>query len=65
MQIYEDKDADLPLLNGLSVAVMGFGAQGSAHAGNLRDSGVNVIVGQRSGSPGFERARSAGFRPVA
>jgi ketol-acid reductoisomerase len=64
MPIYEDQDADLSLFNGLTVAVLGFGAQGSAHARNLRDSGVNVIIGQREQSPGFERARSAGFTPV-
>ncbi|GMU37351.1 MAG: ketol-acid reductoisomerase [Phycisphaerae bacterium] len=50
-------------LKGLAVAVIGYGNQGAAHALNLRDSGVRVIVGQRPGAA-FDRAREAGFSPV-
>lgn len=49
------------LLNGRAVGVLGFGTQGSAHARNLRDSGVSVLVGQRSGGAGETAAREAGF----
>jgi ketol-acid reductoisomerase len=48
----------------MTVAVLGYGAQGHAHALNLRDSGVNVLVAQRPGSPRFEAAVRAGFEPV-
>ncbi len=65
MRVFEEKDAELAPLAGKTVAVLGFGAQGAAHALNLRDSGVRVVVGQRGGSPGFARAETAGFAPVA
>jgi ketol-acid reductoisomerase len=54
--LYDD-DADLSALAGKTVAVIGFGSQGHAHALNLRDSGVDVVVGLRPGSPSVERAR--------
>ena len=47
MQVYYDKDADLSLIKGKTVAIIGYGSQGHAHAANLKDSGVNVIVGPR------------------
>ena len=47
--IYYDNDADLSLLKGKTIAILGYGSQGHAQAQNLRDSGVNVIVGQRPG----------------
>jgi len=47
MKIYYDKDADLKLLEGKTVAVIGYGSQGHAHALNLKDSGVNVVVGEK------------------
>ena len=47
--LYE-KDADLGLLSGKTVAVLGYGSQGHAHAQNLRDSGVSVVVGLQEGS---------------
>ncbi len=62
--IYYDKDADLKALDGKTVAILGYGSQGHAHAQNLRDSGVNVVVGQRPGSANHELAVSHGFEPL-
>src|SRR5512142_1321870 len=62
--IYE-QDAPLDALKGKTVAVLGFGSQGHAHAQNLRDSGVNVIVAQREGSANYRIATEAGFKPVS
>jgi len=62
MNIYYDKDADLAALKGKTVAVIGYGSQGHAHANNLRDSGVNVIVGLRKGGGSWEKAETAGFK---
>src|SRR4029078_546974 len=62
--IYYDKDADLSALKGKTVAIIGYGSQGHAQAQNLRDSGVNVIIGQRSGGKNYDLAISHGFRPV-
>ena len=50
MNIYYDKDADLSLIQGRKVTIIGYGSQGHAHANNLRDSGVEVTVGLRPGS---------------
>src|SRR3954471_9719248 len=58
--IYDD-DADLSLLEGKTVAILGYGSQGHAHALNLHDSGVNVVVGLRADSGSVEKARSAGL----
>ncbi|HMO86940.1 MAG TPA: NAD(P)-dependent oxidoreductase, partial [Lacipirellulaceae bacterium] len=63
--IYYDKDADLNALKGKTVAIIGYGSQGHAHAQNLRDSGVKVIVGQRPGGPNYELAKSHGFEPMS
>jgi ketol-acid reductoisomerase len=63
--IYYDKDADLKALSGMTVAVLGYGSQGHAHAQNLRDSGVKVIVGQRPGGANYELAKSHGFEPMS
>ncbi len=60
-EIYYDKDADLSLLEGRKVAVIGFGSQGHAHALNLKDSGVDVVVGLRENSPSREKALEAGL----
>lgn len=65
MQVYYEKDADLKFLKDKTVAVIGYGSQGHAHAQNLRDSGVNVIVGQRPGGPNFDLAKEHGFEPVS
>jgi ketol-acid reductoisomerase len=61
-RIYTDKDADLRRLKGKTCAVIGFGAQGRAHALNLRDSGMDVIVGLYPGSKSRARARRSGLR---
>ena len=61
-RIYTDKDADLRWLKGKTCAVIGFGAQGRAHALNLRDSGINVIVGLYRGSKSRTRARRSGLK---
>src|SRR3954462_347600 len=60
--MYYDDDADLDLLNGKTVAILGYGSQGHAHARNLKDSGVDVIVGLREGSKSTEHAEAAGLR---
>lgn len=64
VKILHDKDADLSVLKGLTVGVIGYGSQGRAQSLNMRDSGVNVIVGVRKG-PSFERAKEDGFSPVS
>ncbi len=64
MKVYYEQDADLGALSGKTVAVLGYGSQGHAHAQNLRDSGVNVIVGQRPGGPNYELAKEHGFAPM-
>jgi ketol-acid reductoisomerase len=61
MKIYYDKDADLSLIKSKTVAIIGYGSQGHAHANNLKDSGVNVVVGERAGSAQETKARNAGF----
>ena len=55
--MYYEKDCDLQLLNGKKVAVIGYGSQGHAHALNLRDSGVDVVIGLYEGSKSAEKAR--------
>jgi ketol-acid reductoisomerase len=62
MQVYYDRDADLKHLSGKMVAVLGYGSQGHAHANNLRDSGVDVVVGLRRDSSSWEKAEKAGLR---
>jgi len=59
---YYDSDCSLELLDGKTVAVIGYGSQGHAHAQNLHESGVSVIVGLRRGSASWEKAESAGLR---
>ncbi len=65
MKVYYENDADLGLLKGKTVAVIGYGSQGHAHAQNLRDSGVNVVVGQRPGGANYALAKEHGFEPVS
>src|SRR2546423_180308 len=59
-----DNDADLGKLDGKTVAILGYGSQGHAHALNLKDSGVDVVVGLREGSSSVEKARSDGLEVV-
>ena len=61
MQVYYDKDADLSLIQSKTVAILGYGSQGHAHANNLKDSGVKVVVGLRKGSTSWAKAESAGL----
>ena len=63
--IYYDADADLSLLKNKVIAILGYGSQGHAQAQNLRDSGCNVIIGQRPGSPNYDLAVSHGFQPLS
>ncbi|MDP9131486.1 MAG: NAD(P)-binding domain-containing protein, partial [Candidatus Binatota bacterium] len=62
MQVYYDRDADLNVLKGKKVAVLGYGSQGHAHANNLRDSGVDVVVGLRRGSNSWAKSENAGLK---
>lgn len=64
-KLYYNEDADLSLLSGKKVAILGYGSQGHAHAQNLRESGVEVIVAQRPGSKNYDLAVSHGFSPVS
>ena len=62
--IHYDNDADLSLLKDKTVAILGYGSQGHAQAQNLRDSGVQVVIGQRPGSPNYDLAVGHGFEPL-
>jgi ketol-acid reductoisomerase len=61
-RMYYDADANLDLLNGKTVAIIGYGSQGHAHALNLKDSGVNVIIGLYPGSKSTAKAEAAGLK---
>ena len=67
MQVYYDKDCDLSIIQGKKVAIIGYGSQGHAHACNLKDSGVDVVVGLRTGSASVAKAEAHGLtvKPVA
>lgn len=60
-RMYYDADAQLELLKDKTIAIIGYGSQGHAHALNLRDSGLNVVVGLYAGSRSAERARADGL----
>ncbi|NYT23183.1 ketol-acid reductoisomerase [Alcaligenaceae bacterium] len=62
MKVYYDKDCDLSLIKGKTVAILGYGSQGHAHALNLHDSGVNVVVGLRKGGASWSKAENAGLK---
>jgi len=61
MKVYYDKDANLRLIKGKKVTILGYGSQGHAHALNLKDSGVNVTVGLRKNGSSWNKAKKAGF----
>ena len=61
MKVYYDADADLDIIRGKKVAIIGYGSQGHAHANNLKDSGVDVVVGLREGSGSRAKAEGAGL----
>ncbi|QZY52618.1 ketol-acid reductoisomerase [Leucobacter tenebrionis] len=60
-EMYYDADADLSIIQGKKVAVVGYGSQGHAHAMNLRDSGVEVVIALKEGSKSIQKAEEAGF----
>jgi ketol-acid reductoisomerase len=64
-KMYYDKDADLGVLKGTKVAIIGYGSQGHAQAQNLRDSGVDVIVAELKGTPNYKIALDHGFKPIS
>ena len=63
-KVYYEQDADKSLLKGKQVAIIGYGSQGHAHALNLRDSGISVVVGLYEGSPSAERAKEEGLKVI-
>ncbi len=67
MNIFYDKDADLSIIQGMQVTIVGYGSQGHAHANNLKESGVSVTVGLRPGSASAAKAEAAGLdvKPIA
>lgn len=62
MKVYYDKDADLSLIKGKKVTIVGYGSQGHAHANNLNESGVKVTVGLRKGGASWSKAEKAGLK---
>jgi ketol-acid reductoisomerase len=62
MKVYYDKDCDLSLIKGKTVAIIGYGSQGHAHAQNLNDSGVKVVVGLRKGGASWAKVEKAGLQ---
>lgn len=65
MKVYYEKEADMKNLKGKTIAIVGYGSQGHAHAQNLRDSGLEVIVAQRPGGPNYDLAKEHGFAPMS
>jgi ketol-acid reductoisomerase len=63
-KVYYDKDADLKVLKGKKIAIIGYGSQGHAQAQNLRDSGLEVIVAELPGTDNYKKAVKDGFKPV-
>ena len=62
MKVYYDKDADLSLIKGKKVTIVGYGSQGHAHALNLHDSGMKVTVGLRKSGASWDKAKKAGLK---
>ncbi len=63
-KMFYDQDADLSLLEGKKIAVLGYGSQGHAQAQNLKDSGADVIVGLRKGSPSWAKAEKPVLKSI-
>ena len=61
IKMYYDNDCDMKVLAGKKIAVIGFGSQGHAHALNMKESGLDVVVGLRENSPSAEKAKQMGF----
>jgi len=64
-KIYYEKDADMNFFKGKKVGIIGYGSQGRAHALNLKDSGVDVLVSELEGTPNYEKAVKDGFTPLS
>ena len=62
MKVYYDKDADLSLIKGKKVTIIGYGSQGHAHAQNLQDSGIKVTVALRKGGASWDKAKKGGIK---
>ena len=62
MKVYYDKDADLSLVKGKKVTIVGYGSQGHAHALNLKESGIKVTVGLRKGGASWDKAKKGGIK---
>lgn len=65
LKIYYEKDADINILKGKKISVIGYGSQGHAQAQNLRESGMDVTVSTRTGTPNYQLAIKHGFKPVS
>ncbi|NQT06672.1 MAG: ketol-acid reductoisomerase, partial [Candidatus Omnitrophica bacterium] len=63
-KIYYDKDADLNILKGKKVAIIGYGIQGRGQSLNARESGLNILVSELEGTPNYKTAVADGFKPV-
>jgi len=64
VQMYYEHDADLKCLKNKTVAILGYGSQGHAHALNLKENGVEVVVAELKGSANYKLAKKHGFKPV-
>ncbi|MGA2152247.1 MAG: NAD(P)-dependent oxidoreductase, partial [Geobacteraceae bacterium] len=62
MKIYYEKDSNPKLLKGKTIAIIGYGSQGHAHANNLKESGASVVVGEMAGGENAKKAKNAGFK---
>jgi ketol-acid reductoisomerase len=65
VKVYYEKDANLEIFKGKTIAILGYGSQGHAQAQNLRDSGVNVIISELEGTDNYNLAKEHGFEPVS
>ena len=64
-KVYYDSDANLEVLKGKTIAIIGFGNQGGAQAQNLKDSGLKVVIAEVEGTPNWKNAQEAGFEVMA